>query len=123
MIAYYKLAVQSIRREKGDLKVKVFTDEPNFCQFVFKDLKNIEIVKPNIYSPISDFKHMLEAEHWVLANSSFGYWAAFFGEKNDSIVYFQRFAAGYHTLLAQTCTLVSVDDVVRAPDLKWVNGR
>ena len=39
MIAYYKLAIQSIRKEKGDLKVKVFTDEPNFCQFVFKDFK------------------------------------------------------------------------------------
>ena len=118
MIAYYKLAVQSIRREKGDLKVKVFTDEPNFCQFVFKDLKNIEIVKPNIYSPISDFKHMLEAEHWVLANSSFGYWAAFFGEKNDSIVYFPHPFCSWlsHTILHQRLVRWRVvDDVVRAP--------
>lgn len=84
---YYRNAIKEIRRQFGDLPVLVFTDEYNVCCFEFSKVGNLQVVKGDIKNPYDEFYLLSNCRHFVLSNSSFSYWAAFFGERPDSMVY------------------------------------
>ncbi len=84
---YYRNSIKEIRRNYGNLPILVFTDEYNVCCFEFQKIKNLQVVKGDIKNPYDEFYLLSKCRHFVLSNSSFSYWAAFFGEKPDSMIY------------------------------------
>jgi hypothetical protein len=86
-VDYYLKAIETIRREVGPVPVVCFTDEPNFCLNVFRNVANFVIMRPNIEWPVGDLILMSHCRHFVIANSTYSWWAAWLGETEGSIVY------------------------------------
>lgn len=82
-INYYKNSISLLKKELNEFEFDIFTDDTNWVQDqnIFSDCKNIygeEI------DPINSFKEMLHYKHYIIANSTYSFLAAFFGEKKDS---------------------------------------
>jgi hypothetical protein len=84
---YYHSAIAAIRSEVGTAPVTCFTDEPNVARFLFRAVPDLEIVWPNTEDPRDEFYMLSQCRHFVIANSSFSWWAAWLGAQPDSIVY------------------------------------
>jgi hypothetical protein len=84
---YYRSAIQTIRRERGNRPAVCFSDEPNFCSAVFQDVPDLLIARGNVTDPMQDFYLLSSCVHFVIANSSFSWWAAWLGAKEESLVY------------------------------------
>jgi len=72
----------------GDVQFFVFTDEPLFTADLLKSLASkalISIVSTNDH--IADFLLLSQCDHFVIANSSYSWWAAYLGEAPESIVF------------------------------------
>jgi hypothetical protein len=86
-VDYYLKAIEAIRAEIGPVPIACFTDEPNFCRFVFRDVPDLTVAPSNILDPIDDFYLLSACTHFIIANSSFSWWAAWLGRTDGSIVY------------------------------------
>ena len=87
-VSYYRNAIAAIRQEKGPLPVKCFSDERGFCEYILRDIGNIEFISDqNIKNPIVDFALLAACRHQIIANSSFSWWAAWLAEIDQSIIY------------------------------------
>ncbi|MEI7606589.1 MAG: alpha-1,2-fucosyltransferase [Rhodospirillaceae bacterium] len=87
-LSYYLEAIRNIRQERGDIPVMCFTDDPSFCQYVFRGVKDFSVAdNGNTYNPIENFHILSSCRHHIIANSSFSWWAAWLSERSDSIVY------------------------------------
>lgn len=84
---YYRNSIKEIRRVFGNLPILVFTDEYNVCSFEFSKIDNLQVVRGDIRNPYDEFYLLSKCRHFVLSNSSFSFWAAFFGERPDSVIY------------------------------------
>ena len=85
-IEYYIKALSLLNSEAGNLKYDIFTDDKDWVlkQNIFNNYEN---VYTDINDPVSTFKQMMNYEHFIIANSTYSFLAAFFGEKNNSKVY------------------------------------
>jgi hypothetical protein len=88
MMDYYRNSLKEIRRIHDNAPAIVFTDEYNVCLHEFKNIPNLTISRGDSKNPFSDFYLLSKCRHFVLSNSSFSFWGAFFGERSDSMVYF-----------------------------------
>jgi hypothetical protein len=86
-VEYYRNAIADIRRETGPAPVVCFTDEPNFCRGAFRDIADVNVVQPDLARPLDDLYLLSQCRHFVIANSSFSWWAAWLGASSSSIVY------------------------------------
>jgi len=84
---YYRDAIAAIRAERGPAPVLCFTDEPNVARFVFQAIPDLTVLEPDTADPLDDFHLLSRCRHFVLANSSFSWWAAWLGAAADAIVY------------------------------------
>lgn len=87
-LSYYLNAIEDIRRHSPQSRIMVFTDEPNFARFVFKDVPNLVVVNPNLLEPKRDFFMLSCCEHFILSNSTFSFWAARLGMAKSSKIFF-----------------------------------
>ncbi len=105
---YYEKCINTIRSQFGNLPVCVFTDEPNFCSFTFRDVSSVYVHTGDFVNPQSDFYLLSAAKHFVLSNSTFSFWAAFLGQSCESEVYFPH----------PYCVFAS-NSVLTANSFKW----
>ncbi len=84
---YYRNSVKDIRATYGNIPVICFTDEFNFCSYEFREIGNVQISRGDTRNPLLDFYLMGCCRHFVLANSSFSWWAAWLNEEARSIIY------------------------------------
>jgi hypothetical protein len=87
MAAYYRTAIAQIRRETGPAPVACFSDEPLFCEFVFRDVPDLTVMRSASDDPLRDFYLLSRCRHFAIANSSFSWWSAWIGAEAFSIVY------------------------------------
>ena len=87
MAAYYRTAIAQIRRETGPAPVVCFSDEPLFCEFVFRDIADFTVLRSANDDPLNDFYLLSRCRHFAIANSSFSWWGAWLGAGPFSIVY------------------------------------
>ena len=85
--AYYRDAIADIRAERGPRRAVFFTDEPNFCWAIFKDVPDMAVSQGNLNNPLADFYLLSRCAHFVIANSSFSWWSAWLGHDEDAIIY------------------------------------
>jgi hypothetical protein len=85
-IDYYRASMQIIRTERPGAKFYLFGDDPAWMR------NNILPICPDgkvidTGSALADFQMMLQCTHFVISNSTFGWWAAWLGHKDNSIVF------------------------------------
>jgi hypothetical protein len=84
---YYKKAIGSICDRISDPEFFIFSDEPEWCK------RNISTNRPHTYVDINgpdkapeDLRLMSACKHFIIANSSFSWWAAWLAEKDGTII-------------------------------------
>jgi len=84
---YYNKAINSICDRVNDPEFFIFSDEPEWCK------RNIITNRPHTYVDINgpdkapeDLRLMSACNHFIIANSSFSWWAAWFAEKAGTII-------------------------------------
>lgn len=85
-IEYYHGALKQFFPEQKRMNILVFSDDPSYASTMFQGRDNVTIVKDN--SDIDDLCLMSLCSHWVIANSSFSWWAAYLGsnKKGGTVV-------------------------------------
>ncbi len=83
---YYERAVREIEKRFGKVRWWIFSDDSSWVQEqpFFRSLGHILSGDPN--NPLEDFQLMRSCQHFVIANSTFSWWAAWLGEKTNSLV-------------------------------------
>lgn len=83
---YYHGALNQFFPENKKINIMVFSDDPSFAATLFRDWPNVTIAQDN--SDIDDLCLMSLCNHFVIANSSFSWWAAYLGtnKKGGTVV-------------------------------------
>jgi hypothetical protein len=83
--SYYVGALDFIRQRFPDARLFVFSDEPNFAKaFLGPRHPGMTMVPPG--TDVSDLYLMSLCRHFVIANSTYSWWAARFGEAKGGLV-------------------------------------
>ena len=89
---YYKMAISEICSKISNPVFYIFSDNLKFAKkrikLIFTNQSYVLVdnfKKPNI--PQFDFQLMSCCKHFIIANSSYSWWASWLGERKDSYVY------------------------------------
>ena len=89
-LSYYDNAIKYFNNTLPDKPIYyVFSDDADFARDFIKRYPNLEmlVVENNsVNKTIEDFYLMTSCSHFVIANSSFSWWAAWLGRNADKIV-------------------------------------
>jgi len=91
--AYYRKAYSCLMERLGSRKTSlfVFSDDPQWAHKVLGFLPRLELVSGDrSLEPIDEFALMVRGRHFILANSTYSWWAAFLGEKEGSSICLPR---------------------------------
>jgi hypothetical protein len=85
-LSYYLEAIQKLEEYDKSLKFYIFTDDPDWVNanfHIYRAFKNISTLK---LSSEEEFCLMKKCKHFIIANSTYSYWAAYLSESNNKIV-------------------------------------
>lgn len=104
-LEYYTAAANIMRARLGDPKFFVFSDDPDWAEQHLRLEGPTEIVRINQGGADSeDIRLMAACEHFIIANSSFSWWAAWLGVHPEKVVVApKRWFANHHM---NTCDLL-----------------
>jgi hypothetical protein len=84
---YYRCAMEEIRRRLHRPHFYVFSDDPEWCHSMFSRSPNTTVVSTTpARSAPEELRLMKQCDHFIIANSSFSWWAAWLGSSADKIV-------------------------------------
>lgn len=78
-IDYYKQGLVKMRKAFPEARFYVFSDDPDWWRFNGDNGPDITLVDSGSLPAIEDFKLMSMCRHFIIANSSFSWWAAWLG--------------------------------------------
>lgn len=106
---YYNEAITSMQSKLTNPVFYIFSDDNNFVKenFVGDNFKIIDYSGEN--AAFFDFLAIKNCKHHIIANSTFSWWAAFLGMKDDSI-----------TICPSICLTTEKLDLVSNYHNKWV---
>lgn len=86
---YYLETIRWFQRKfAGDVEFFVFTDEPLYTSNMLGALVGeARVTVVNTGDHLSDFLLLSTCDHFVVANSTFSWWAAYLGETSNSIIF------------------------------------
>lgn len=82
---YYKRAIESLESRMDNIVLFLFSDDVTWCKQVFK---NYDVVFVNEFSAADDiveFELMRNCKHFIIANSTYSWWASYLGAGEKSI--------------------------------------
>ena len=84
----YEKAIEIITREIGDVRIFVFSDEPDWCEANLRFDYPMMVVRHDdgLDHSLEDLRLMSLCDHHVVANSSFGWWGAWLDPRVEKIV-------------------------------------
>ena len=83
---YYESALEIVRQKLKDIKIYIFTDDPQWVKTNFAD-KDAVVVEVNIKKNNAfDLFLMSKCKANIIANSSFSWWGAWLNQNTDKIV-------------------------------------
>lgn len=85
-IEYYKHGIEYVK-ERADSTFFVFSDDVEGAKKMLSPLaENIQFVNYNGQNTLSDFFLMSQCNNFIMANSSYSWWAQYLGKKKDIVV-------------------------------------
>lgn len=78
-IEYYRAGLENMRQRFTDARFFVFGDDLDFWHREGDNSEDVTIVDGHGFSGLDDFKLMTHCRHFIIANSSFSWWAAWIG--------------------------------------------
>jgi len=84
--SYYENAIKHIVRHVQDPELYIFSDDMAFCKSRFWYNLPVTFIDHNEHDEVADFYLMMHCHHFIIANSSFSWWAAWLGENSDKKV-------------------------------------
>ena len=85
-VDYYRSAMQRMRDSVCSPRFYIFSDEPAWAAVHLHGPDVESITHPKHQSPLTDLHLMSLANHHIIANSSYSWWAAWLGKKPDQRV-------------------------------------
>lgn len=87
-IDYYRSAIRVLRERVPDIRLFAFSDDPDWVEAqLAKEFGPIETIRHNSGKRSSnDMRLMSQADHHIIANSSFSWWGAWLNPKPQKIV-------------------------------------
>lgn len=87
-VNYYREAVNLLRQRVPDVRLFIFTDDPDWVESeLTSDFWLYEVIRHNSGSRSpNDMRLMSNADHHIIANSSFSWWGAWLNPSPDKIV-------------------------------------
>jgi hypothetical protein len=99
---YYRRALRKIRAEFGNTCFRVFSDSGTIPEDIFEPGDTVVLDEPlQSEAPSVTLSRMAQCRHFVIANSTFGWWAAYLGEADPKRVYVPRDWWFHHNAPAQ----------------------
>lgn len=84
---YYRKSMDEMRARLPDARFLVFSDDPEWCRDEFNDDDTtVNDTGTAAQNPLHDLYLMSLANHHIIANSSYSWWAAWIGDKPDQQV-------------------------------------
>ncbi len=85
---YYNAAIHQMLQLVPECRLYCFSDDPHWCKENLASKYPVQVIYDPDVTALDDFKLMTCCQHFIIANSSFSWWAAWLGEQNktDSIV-------------------------------------
>ena len=84
---YYRRATEYIRSQVSNPSFFVFSDDPQWVETNFPGVKQLTAVTHNVgCKDLEDLRLMMNCRHFIIANSSFSWWAAWLAQSSDKIV-------------------------------------
>lgn len=81
---YYILALETHFPEWRECNLIFFSDDPDYCKIHYQCLPNAFF--SDNFTDIADLCLMSQCTHFIIANSSFSWWAAYLGQKEGTKV-------------------------------------
>lgn len=85
-VDYYKRAVQLVKEKVDNPVFYIFSDDMDYVKDNFEFVDNYIPVHNDGKASFIDMQLISSCKHMIIANSSFSYWGAVIGEKENSIV-------------------------------------
>lgn len=87
-IDYYRSAWALIKRARPSARGRVFTDDPIWAAEVFRPWEDVTVVGPEYDGPgyLSKFQLMRACRHFIIANSTWGWWSAWLADHGAKTV-------------------------------------
>ena len=85
-ISYYRKAMQTLRANFGRVDFFVFADDVGWWPMDDEVLGEVTLVDDSRLSDTECFRLMCACDHFVIANSSFSWWAAWLGRHSEKRV-------------------------------------
>lgn len=85
---YYRDAIRLMRKNVPDVQIFAFSDDPDWVQTQLSpEFGQIEIIRHNSGTrSANDMRLMSQADHHIIANSSFSWWGAWLNPSADKVV-------------------------------------
>lgn len=85
-VEYYRKAIKYLREKQPDCKFMFFSDDMKWCKDFFeKEQQCMFFEELENNSAQEDMFFMQQCKHFIIANSSFSWWAALLGETANSV--------------------------------------
>ncbi len=81
---YYKKSIDIIKSNIKEPFFVFFSDEPDFVNSYFKELKNKIVIRGN--KDYEDLQLMALCKHNIIANSTFSFWGAFLNKNKGMVI-------------------------------------
>ncbi|WP_238710734.1 alpha-1,2-fucosyltransferase [Oceanipulchritudo coccoides] len=83
---YYKSAIEQMRKRFGNARFFIFSDDPQWWIEEGQCGNEFVLMSAGNRSAMEDFQLMTHCRHFIIANSSFSWWAAWLGSATDKCV-------------------------------------
>jgi hypothetical protein len=83
---YYDSAIDKVKKNVKNPLFFVFSDDIGWCRKSFDKSEKIVFVDDSLNTDIDDFTLMLQGKHFIIANSTFSWWAAWLNTVPNKIV-------------------------------------
>jgi hypothetical protein len=102
--SYHETAMAKLREDLGSPRFHIFSDDPAWCRkrFTMPDQEIID-TSSAAANPLNDLQLMSLAQHHIIMNSTYSWWAAWLGEKPGQTVIMpdRWFSEGIHAPITE----------------------
>lgn len=84
--SYYLAAIEHLQSSHADAELFVFSDEPNYARHLMVS-RGLAFTPVASGSDLGDLFLMSLCRHFVIANSSYSWWAAYFAEVRGGLIF------------------------------------